>query len=251
MDVALHAAAKSDSVAPEVGDVGKRWLGRIVPVTAALAVGSCGGISQSPYVAAAEPVAALEPSAMLDEFTPDYPSRFSLDWTYETEEGMTRGRAVAWFIPPDSLRFDYRAPFGRRGAAVFIGQDVIWATPEETVKTLIPATQLFWVVLGIPIPPAKSGPPKSTLRVDGWALQYVTGDTVLVFNYTPGSPPNLTAMLTHDGRVYGTAYVAFSDSTALPVTGRMMFPRSSALFSARFRAVDTLALVDRGLFGKR
>jgi hypothetical protein len=186
----------------------------------------------------------------LEEFVPEHPRRYDLTWSYTTRQATHRGRAVAWFVPPDSLRFEYRAPFGRRGAAVFVGQRVLWATPEETVKDLIPATQLFWVVLGIPVPPVASDPPTRTMREDGWALEYVVGDTALVFNLTRGSPPNLTAMLTRGRRVYGTAYAAFSDSTGLPFEGRMMFPESSALFTAIIDSVDADARVERGLFRK-
>jgi len=250
VDVAHYAAQDTGSLRRREILAHSAWhVAAAIITVAAMSVG-CGGSSPVPSPRVAVPATVIEAVDLLQDFIPEHPSRYDLEWTYQRQGRTTRGRAVTTFIPPDSLHFEYRAPFGRRGEAVFIGQRVIWANPEETVKTLIPATQLFWVVLGIPLPPDEVEPPRITLRADGWALQYVTGDTVLVFNHTRGSPSNLTAMLTHDGRVFGTAYVAFSDSTALPARGRMMFPGSSALFSATFEAVDRLAQVDRSLFKK-
>jgi hypothetical protein len=220
-------------------------------MTASAAFGGCGGSRPSPPLPSeAQPLTAAEATLLLDEFIPATPNRYDLTWTYSTRQATHRGRATAWFVPPDSLRFEYRAPFGRRGAAVFVGQRVVWANPEETVKDLIPATQLFWIALGIPVTPEASEPPTRTQRPDGWALRYVQGDTVLLFNLTRGTPLNLTAMLTHGRRVFGTAYVAYTDSTTLPTQGRMMFPQSSAVFSATVEEVDTLASVDRGMFQK-
>ena len=78
----------------------------------------------SPLVKTQMAPAGLPPlsRAMLTEWLaphqPVEPLRYDLRWTYQTQQGSAKGRAAVVFVPPDSVRFDYRAPFGRSGAAV-------------------------------------------------------------------------------------------------------------------------------------
>ncbi|HEY2824716.1 MAG TPA: hypothetical protein VGI83_04155, partial [Gemmatimonadales bacterium] len=87
------------------------------------------------------------------DLAPQRPARYDLKWRFENKQGNASGRAVARIAPPDSLRFDYRAPFGHSGAAVILGDSALWARPAADVKNLIPATPLFWLALGAPQAP--------------------------------------------------------------------------------------------------
>ena len=57
--------------------------------------------------------------------------------------------------PPDTLRFDYRGPFGRSGAAVIVADSALWVVPQRDARELLPAAPVFWAALGIPQPPPR------------------------------------------------------------------------------------------------
>src|SRR5205085_2537672 len=61
------------------------------------------------------------PAATVREWVSGYqmktPGRYDLRWTYRTQKGAAKGRASMRIAPPDSLRFDFRGPFGKSGAA--------------------------------------------------------------------------------------------------------------------------------------
>ena len=76
-------------------------------------------------------ISRTEVSAWVDGYVPPRAQRYDLRWTYETQKGKARGRAAVRFVPPDSIRFDYRGPFGRSGAAMVVGERVVWAEPDE------------------------------------------------------------------------------------------------------------------------
>lgn len=182
------------------------------------------------------------------DFRPTSAARYELRWTYQTQRGRVRGAAAVQLAPPDSVRFDYRGPFGRSGAAVVIGDSVLWAKPEEDVENLIPVARLFWGALGIvPDPPpgaSLSGGVIGGSRV--WRLRARGG----VFTYVAslGEPRSLSIEMAERGGVVGTVGVRFQSGTGVPDRATMVFPRAATMFVITVEKVEKLQSVDPGVW---
>lgn len=178
------------------------------------------------------------------ELRPTRAMLYDLRWTYTTQKGSTRGRATVRFAPPDSLRFDYRAPFGRSGAAVVVGDSVLWAEPEEDVDQLIPVAPLFWAALGIPRDPPMGSRLYGLQTGSQRIWQYVSlGDTL---SYVIADSPELRlqAQVRRFDEFVGTTETVLDDSTRVPEEATMTFPGSATLFVLNVVNVEMLAAHD-------
>ncbi|NIN11595.1 MAG: hypothetical protein GTN62_08840 [Gemmatimonadales bacterium] len=181
-------------------------------------------------------------------YIPDHPLRYDLRWLYQTQQGRTRGRAAVRYVPPDSLRFDYRAPFGRSGAAVAVGDSVLWSEPEGEANNLVAVTSLFWAAMGIPRYPAAEAAVTGRARGGTRVWRYAAGLDTLTYLATEQSPVVLRCELRHGRQVIGTVDVEFADSTGLPISARMLFPSSAAQVFFTVQAIDSLATVDPAIW---
>jgi hypothetical protein len=209
-----------------------------------LLVTACSGRPSSIAPANLSPLEESTARSWAAELQPSQAVLYDLRWTYTTQKGSTRGRATVRFAPPDSLRFDYRAPFGRSGAAVVVGDSVIWAEPEEDVDQLIPVAPLFWAALGIPRD-APAGSRLYGLQTGSQRIwQYVSqGDTL---SYVMADEPQLRlqAQVRRFDEVIGTTETILNDSTRVPEEATMTFPGSASLFLLNVVNVETLASHD-------
>ena len=74
---------------------------------------------------------------------------------YQDERVKYAGRGSVRVAPPDSLRFDYVGPLGLgSGAAVVIGDSVLWADPDKSFRSLVPAIPMLWAAFAMVRPPA-------------------------------------------------------------------------------------------------
>ena len=194
------------------------------------------------------PLTLTQVEELVALFVPTEKLRYDLRWTYRTQQGTTRGRAAVHFVPPDSVRFDYRAPFGRSGAAVIVGDDIVWSRPEEDVERLIQVAPVFWAALGIP----RDAPTGAVLtgRVEGDLHQWryaLAGDTLTyAVQQRPGG--TFAADLRQFSNVIATVSVAYADSTLQPVTAQMVFPGSASTVIFSVQAIDTLTTVDESIW---
>jgi hypothetical protein len=126
-------------------------------------------------------------------------------------------------IPPDSLRFEYRAPFGRHGAALIVGAEVVWAEPKDDVQRLIRVVPLLWAALGVPWRPRGVGEVETRPKGEpaGWSIAWA--DTVLTYVRRTGPPSGMTTQMLAGQRAVGTAYVAFYEASQFPKEGRVQF----------------------------
>jgi len=170
---------------------------------------------------------------------PAQPTRYDLRWRFTTQQGSAAGRAVVRYQAPDTLRFDYRAPLGRSGAALFVGQEAVWAQPADELRAMVPAALLFWAGMGLPLDPP-AGALVTGLERDGtrsWR-QADAGDALdVVWRAVPGI---LQAEYRQGDRIVGLAEVQY-DSTGHPVTAELRFPGEAARLTFRFEAVETVA----------
>ncbi len=209
-------------------------------ITGCFVVLSCAG---RPPLIAPEllgPIESAKVHAWVAEMVPRAPIRYGLRWSFENQKGSAHGRAAVHLIPPDSLRFDYRAPFGRSGAAVVFGDSLVWSEPEQELDQLFEFAALFWAAIGIPRAPPAGWQIRGDETAERRAWQYVRGaDTV---SYVVAAPPTrrLRAEARLGDQVIGTVDVAYSDSTGWPASAVMFFPSSAASF--RFTVLEVGAI---------
>ncbi len=189
-------------------------------------------------------LARAEAQAWVDGHVPDHPLLYSLGWRYETQKGRSSGRASVRFVPPDSIRFDYRGPFGRSGAAVVVGDSVIWSAPEEDAGGLIEAAPVFWAALGIPRYPAAEAAVSGRAAEQARLWRYARGPDTLTYRARTSVPATLEAEMRHAGDRLGFVEVEFAESTGLPAHAIMQFPRAATVVIFTFRAIEQLTSVD-------
>jgi hypothetical protein len=178
------------------------------------------------------------------ELVPTVATLYDLRWTFRTQQGATRGRAAIRLVPPDSIRFDYRGPFGRSGAAVVVGDSVVWAEPEEDVSEIIPVAPLFWAAIGV----ARQAPTGSNVygsevgsdRV--W--QYEVGGEALTYVVSKDPGLKLQTEMRRLDQIIGVVETVYDDSTGAPQQAIMTFPATASQFLFDFRNVEKLESLD-------
>lgn len=155
-------------------------------------------------------------------------------WSFRDDKGAAKGPGAIVIVPPDSLRFDFRGPLGSgSGAAFVVGDDAVWAVPEERVKELVPNYPLLWAMLGQVRPPAP-GASVTFSRTDGVeAWRYVLGADTVDYVIAAGPPRRLMAEVRHAGELVGHAFTTF-DSLGQVATSRLDVPERPARLDLRF-----------------
>jgi hypothetical protein len=98
---------------------------------------------------------------------PRAPALIRFRWHYQDERVKYAGRGTVRIAPPDTLRFDYVGPLGLgSGAAVVIGDSVLWADPEKDFRSLVPAIPMLWAAFAMVRPPADDATVLGTELVD-------------------------------------------------------------------------------------
>lgn len=211
-------------------------------MVAALAVGTgCVPSLRSIAPTNLAPVARDTVSRWAGVFQPAVPLRYDLRWRFENFQGASAGRAAVRFAPPDTLRFDYRGPFGRSGSAVIVGDSALWAEPAGDFRSLVPVAPIFWAALGIAVP-ARQGATLLGLDDGGRrAWRYVEADEAIDFIFERKPVPRLLAELRRAGRVEGIVTVDLAEATRQPTRAVMRFPTGRATLTFTVQAIDTVA----------
>jgi hypothetical protein len=209
-----------------------------------------GGCVRGPASIAPSGLQPVEPeivSQWLASYLPDSARRYDLRWRFHTPKGSTAGRAAVRVSPPDSLRFDYRGPLGQSGAAVVVGDSVLWSEPEEETGRLIPAAPLFWAGLGLPPRPPPAALVFAREGSSGRAWRYVLEGDTLDFVEVSEVPQRLLSQLRR-GRILATAMVRFQPGSRLPIEAEMSFPPEGALFRFTVEAIESVPSFDPSLW---
>ena len=160
-------------------------------------------------------------------------------WTFQTQQGAVRGQAAVRIAPPDTLRFDYRGPFGRSGAAFLVDEDLVWAEPEGEVELLIQAIPLFWAALGLPRDPPQGSSIFGIETEGNRRWQYgVNGDTLAYAVRTMPERRFLASMRRLDD-VLGHVEVNYDAQTNLPTKVTLTFPETASRFLMDVTSIDT------------
>ena len=217
---------------------------------AGAAVG-CTGSIRSIAPANLAPIPDDTAAAWAAPFRPAVPLLFDLRWRFENREGTAAGRATARYAPPDTLRFDYRGPFGRAGSALVVGNEAVWSAPEGDVDDLVPVAPVLWAALGIVLGPADGSLVLGSATPERHAWRYATGDRAVDYIRVMGARPRLLAELREADRILGVVETALDGAAAVrPVASEMRFPAQRSRFSLTIRQVDSVAAYPPGTWNR-
>jgi hypothetical protein len=168
------------------------------------------------------------------------------------DEGRTwGGHGTARVAPADSLRFDYTGPLGLgSGAAVVVGDSVMWADPAENFRSLVPAVAMLWTALGIVRPPGaqatveRAESPRSIWRF------VQNGDTLDYVASADGAARILESEWRKNGKVQARCRTELNAS-GQPATAHVTFPEVPARLDFTVVAVDTTAVFAAAIWRSR
>ena len=219
----------------------KRVLYYALALAGLVAVVGCTGRLRSIAPSGLTPLAADTVRSWADALRPGRHVRYDLRWRYTTQQGSSAGRAAVRLAPPDTLRFDYRGPFGKAGSALIVGHYVVWAQPENEAESLVPTAPLFWAALGSPLPPPDRAQLLGRASERELAWRYVTGPEVIDFILREETPRLFLAELRRDDRIIGATRATLMAGTSHPSEATIAFPGEAAVFTFTVEAIDTLA----------
>lgn len=175
-------------------------------------------------------------------------------WRYQDERLRWPGRGTARLAPPDSLRVDYVGALGARsGAAVVVGDSVIWAEPAGDFETMVPAIPLLWAALGIVRPPASDAVVSGatlTERSTRMLWRFARGADTLEYVATSGEARTLEAEWRRRGRTVARSRTEY-DARAQPATARIDFPEANARFELTVVGIDSGVVIAPPLWRNR
>jgi hypothetical protein len=172
-------------------------------------------------------------------YAPKTWTRYDLKWKYRNARGAAGGRAAIRIAPPDSLRFDFRGPFGKSGTAMVVGDSGMWAKPEGDFDDILRAAPLFWAALGIPLAPGPKMKAFGLERPEGRAWRYATASDTFDFLETRQKPAHLLAEMRRAGKIVGVVDAQFNEAGSHVVASRLDFPTTESRFSFTVDSVVT------------
>lgn len=191
---------------------------------------------------------------------PPMPSAIRFRWHYQDERVKYAGRGSARIGPPDSMRFDYAGPLGLgSGAAVVIGDSVLWADPEKNFRSLVPAIPMLWAALGMIRPPADDASVLGAELVDSaemrrrlvWRFAQVEDTIDYVATDSAGRTILLEAEWRRRGERVARSRTAL-DAGERPASARVDFPSGGgARFELTVVAIDTATVIAPALWRSR
>lgn len=190
---------------------------------------------------------------------PRTPTLIRFRWRYEDERVKYAGRGSVRIAPPDSLRFDYAGPFNwGSGAAVVIGDSVLWADPEKNFRSLVPAIPMLWAAFAIVRPPANDAGVLGAELVDSvthrrrvvWRFAQVEDTLDYVVTDTAGRVSTLEAEWRRRGAMVARSRSQL-DSLRRPARARVDFPEAPARLEITVGVVDTAAVIPPAVWRRR
>lgn len=185
---------------------------------------------------------------------PSRPTMLRFKWRYRDERVSGAGRGTARVAPPDTVRVDWATTFNiKTGAAVLIGDSLVWADPKQDFpESPPPAVQLIWTALGVMRPPAAAmavyGGRDSTQTV--WRYVDGGGRDTIDFRLQTAGPRTLEAEWRRDRRVMARSRTVLGPE-GLPQSVRVDVPERPARFELTIVAVDTTAEFPAALWRSR
>jgi hypothetical protein len=118
-------------------------------------------------------------------------------------------------------------------AALVVGDQPVWAVPEESVAQIVPDYTLLWAMFGVTLMPN----PRASIRGldDGRSViwEYSLGRDTVVYVRRAESPGRLIAEVRRNGRLFGRVETKLS-AEGKPVTARLVVPDVPARLDITF-----------------
>jgi len=190
---------------------------------------------------------------------PRTPTLIRFRWRYQDERVKYAGRGTERIAPPDSLRFDYAGPMGwGSGAAVIIGDSVLWADPEKNFRSLVPAIPMLWVAFAMVRPPADGAVVLGARLSDStsrrqrtiWRFAQVEDTLDYVVTDSAGRESMLEAEWRRRGSVVARSRSQI-DSLGHVANARVDFPEGPARLELTVVGIDTIAVIPPALWRSR
>jgi hypothetical protein len=181
--------------------------------------------------AGAVPMTAEQVRPWVAVTEPDGKTITQFKWLFQDDRSSAGGNGATRIAAPDTLRFDGRGPLGSgRMAALVVGDQPVWAVPEETMEQIVPDYTLLWAMFGVTRLPDS----RATIRgveeggIRTW--EYALGrDTVIYARSTS----KLFAEVRRSGRVFGRVETRFS-AEGKPASSRLTVPEVPAQLDITF-----------------
>jgi len=158
---------------------------------------------------------------------PRTPALIRFRWHYQDERVKYAGRGTVRIAPADSLRFDYVGPLGLgSGAAVIIGDSVVWADPDKDFRSLVPAVPMLWAAFAMVRPPAEHAAVFGGQLEERVVWQFAQAEDTLAYVATPPDSARRGGMLEAEWRRRGKLVArswARLDTVAHPAGARIDF----------------------------
>jgi len=158
---------------------------------------------------------------------PRTPALIRFRWHYQDERVKYAGRGTVRIQPPDSLRFDYVGPLGLgSGAAVIIGDSVVWADPDKDFRSLVPAVPMLWAAFAMVRPPTEQAAVFGAQLEQRVVWQFAQPADTLAYVATPPDSARRGGMLEAEWRRRGKLVArswARLDTLAHPASARIDF----------------------------
>lgn len=226
-------------------------LRRVSYIAAGTVLAGCVGKPAPLIPAGLEPAEHAAAAAWAAATLPRRQTAVQFRWRYRDERAGYSGRGVARVAPPDSLRFDFRGPLGYSGAAVIVGDSVLWSQPAGQFGPLVRGIPVLWAALGAVQPPAAEAAVFGRQEPGRVLWRFVTGGVdTLDYAVRDTAPLLLEAEWRQGGKVRARSRTEYG-SDGQPVSARIDFPEASARFELTVQGRDTLATIAPGLWRAR
>ena len=204
---------------------------------ALILLGSCRS-SPGPLVPLdAAPVSLEQVREWVQATVPSGHQVYQFKWLFQNERSSAGGVGRARIAAPDTLRFDARGPLGwGRMAAVVIGDEKLWAVPEEQVAQIVPDYPLLWAMFGVARFPARGAVLRGIQGGEMTAWQYVVGSDTLSYAITK-SPARFLAEVRRGDRLFAKVDTRLS-AEGRPVSARLTVPSVPAQLDIQFVTIS-------------
>ncbi len=183
----------------------------------------------------------------IGEMTPSRSRQYEIrPWRFRNEAGSAAGRAVIRIVPPDSMRFDYRGPFGKSGNVALVGDSALWIASDD-LQGLVTYAPLFWTALGIPLLPPDTVALFSLVGDGFRAWRYILAQDTLDFVLQGLPAERLLGEIRRQGQVLAQARVEMDTLSGLALKARIDFYNISR-FEFTVQSVDTLVSFDETIW---
>jgi hypothetical protein len=186
----------------------------------------------------ATPVSMEQVQSWVAATAPRGHSIYQFKWLFRNDRSSAGGVGRARVAAPDTLRFDARGPLGSgRMAAVVIGDEKLWAVPEDQVAQFVPDYPLLWAMFGVARYPGRGAELRGIQNGEMTAWQYADGSDTVAYVISRGNPARFHAEVRRGGKLFGKVDTRLS-AAGRPMSARLTVPGVPAQLDIQFVSIS-------------